>query len=259
MPPITRVPATVVRPPTVGGATPPAQVDRELAGIQAQAEKTYASLIAKGAKIVVTRSAGNNGKPVVTVIPPALVGNTDPAKKYDVQVHYHGMHGTVTKPNPNSPVRKQIEESFKRSPPTVFVLPETDNVQLNGGMGPVWANAVRDTALTAQDGAAGVVGTRARLTVSAHSLGRDALISAIRNGGLKADRVDVQDGFSNNRREQMKMFYDWATRPENQRTDVRISWGMASKADIRRQAPFPDAVFSRSYAADHWGAELAPW
>lgn len=261
MPSVTRASPSVVRPPPV--RTPqtaaPRQADAELQRLQAQAEQTYASLIAQGARIQVTRSAGNNGRPVVTVIPPALANNRDPNVRYDVQVHYHGMHGTVTRPNPNSPVRRRIEESFNRTPPTVFVLPETENVQMRGGMGPVWANAVRDTAHTAADGAAGVVGSRRQLTISAHSLGRDALISAIRHGGLRADRVDVQDGFSNNRTDQMRAFYDWATRPENQRTPIRISTGMSTRDFIRRHAPFPESVFSRSYASDHWGAELAPW
>lgn len=255
--PIGRSPGVVpAAPPSTG---PVARVDRELAGMQAAAERTYASLIRQGARIVVSRSEGNNGKPIVTVIPPALANNRDPNVRYDVQVHYHGMHGTVTNPNPNSPVRRRIEESFSRTPPTVFVLPETDNVAMTGGNGPVWRNSVRDTSVTATDGVAGVIGTRGRLTVSAHSLGRDALIAAMRNGGLKADRVDVQDGFSNNRPEQMRAFYEWATRPENAHIAVRISTGMASKEAIRRQAPFPDSVFSRSFATDHWGAELQPW
>lgn len=256
--PIGRSPGVVPAAPLATGPLP-ARVDREVAALQAAAEKTYAGLIRQGARIVVSRSDGNNGKPIITVIPPALASNRDPSVRYDVQVHYHGMHGTVTKPNPNSPVRKQIEESFKRSPPTVFVLPETDNVAMTGGNGPVWRNSVRNTGVTATDGVAGIVGTRGRLTVSAHSLGRDALISAIRHGGLEADRVDVQDGFSNNRSEQMRAFYDWATRPESAHVAVRISTGMASKEAIRRQAPFPDSVFSKSFARDHWGAELQPW
>src|SRR4051794_27779222 len=44
----------------------------ELADTVRDAQKTYAGLIARGAKLNVTTSAGNNGHPVITVVPPAL-------------------------------------------------------------------------------------------------------------------------------------------------------------------------------------------
>lgn len=248
-----------VPPPSVGSKDlfEAPKADRELARIKTDAEKTYASLIKQGARIEVTRSAGNNGKPVITVIPPALAGNTDPKAKYDVQVHYHGMHGTISKPNAASHLREQMEASFARKPPTVFVLPEADMVQMKGGMGPAWAGAVRDTEKTAADGVASVTGTRGQLTVSAHSLGRDAIVAAANRGGLKADRVDIQDGFSNNRPDEMRDFYAWAKQHPD--VSVRISTGMASKKDIQAEAPFPDATFFKSFRTDHWGAELQPW
>jgi len=235
--------------------------NKDLAETVAGVQQNYKKLLDAGAKIVISTSAGNNGKPIVTVVPPALANNKDPKQPYDVVVHYHGMHGSVAKPAGGSPVREQIEASFSRTPPTVFVLPTTTIVPTMQGdfktTMPVWSDAVRDTAKTAADGAAGVVGTRRQLTVSAHSLGRQALTSAMKHGGLKADRVDVQDGFSANGTADMKAVYDWMK--ANPGKPLRISMGMMSKEALQAKFAFPDAVFHGNFRRDHWGAELRPW
>ncbi len=243
--------------------------DKDLAETVAGVQQNYKKLLDAGAKIVITTSAGNNGRPIVTVVPPALVNNKDPKVKYDVDVHYHGMHGSVAKPNGSSEVQKQIEASFKRTPPTVYVLPTAKIVPTMQGETkttmPVWSASVRDTGKTADDGVAGVVGTRRQLTVSAHSLGRQALTAAAKNGGLKADRIDVQDGFSAVKKdgvwhglEDMKAVYDWMK--ANPDAKVRISTGMLSKSQIQNWQKFPDSAFEGNYGGGkHWKAELQPW
>ncbi|MBL8956708.1 MAG: hypothetical protein JNK82_38395 [Myxococcaceae bacterium] len=221
-------------------------------------QKNYKKLLDAGAKIVVTTSAGNNGRPIVTVVPPALANNKDPKVKYDVVVHYHGMHGSVPNPNGSSPTRTQIEASFKRSPPTVYVLPTAKIVPAWKGTttAPEWSASVRDTRKTADDGVAGVVGTRRQTTVSAHSLGREALTAAIAHKGLKADRVDVQDGFSG--AGDIKALHTWSQ--ANPNVKLRISTGMWSQEKIQGVRKFDPKVFQGDYSGGrHWKAELQPW
>lgn len=243
--------------------------NKDLADTVAGVQQNYQKLLDAGAKILITTSAGNNGRPIVTVVPPALANNEDPKQKYDVVVHYHGMHGSVAKPNASSPVRSQIEASFKRTPPTVFVLPTAKIVPTMQGdfktTMPVWSESVRDTGKTAADGVAGVVGSRGQLTVSAHSLGRQALTAAMKHQGLNADRIDVQDGFSAVQRkgvwhgpEDIKAVHDWVK--ANPGKPVRISVGMMSKEQIQNWQKFPKEAFVGNYGGGkHWQAELQPW
>jgi hypothetical protein len=234
----------------------------ELADAVRDAQKTYADLIAKGAKLSVTNSTGNNGHPVITVVPPALANNKDPNVKYDVQVHYTGQDGTSAKPAGDSQSRARIEDSFKRTPPTVFVLPTAPmKDDAAGTPTPQWRDTVRDTGKTADDGVQGIVGKRGQLTVSAHSFGRKALTEAINRGGLKADRVDVEDAIYPTQPADTQALRKWSN--EHPDAKLRISTGMSSKRDIQHHVPkdpFPDAVFSGDFShGHHWDAELRPW
>lgn len=230
-----------------------ARTSPELARSIGEAQTSYAGLLAQGAKLIATTSAGNGGKPVLTIVPPSLAANTDPSRGYQVQVHYHGMRGRASKPNESSPVSKRIAESFQQQPPTVFVLPEwkAEND---------WSN-VKNTGTTSGDALQGVTGQRGRTTVSGHSLGRAAIESAIRNGGLKADRLDVQDGFYKTSPAGPQLVAQWMK--QNPQADVRVlltTTAMSDKKTIQRQAPLPDRVFvDLSRKQDHYDAELKPW
>ncbi|HEY8210081.1 MAG TPA: hypothetical protein VIG99_21495 [Myxococcaceae bacterium] len=225
----------------------------ELARSIGEAQTSYSSLLAKGAKLIATTSTGNGGKPVLTVVPPSLANNTDPTKSYQTQIHYHGMRGRASQPNASSPVTKRIAESFNQQPPTVFVLPEWK--QEND-----WSN-VKNTGTTASDALQGVAGQRGRTTVSGHSLGRAAIESAIRNGGLKTDRLDVQDGFYKTSAVGPQLVHQWMK--QNPQADVRVlltTTAMSDKKTIQRQAPLPDRIFvDQSRKQDHYDAELKPW
>lgn len=230
-----------------------ARTNPELSRSIGEAQQTYASHLAKGAKLIATTSAGNGGKPVLTIVPPSLANNTDPSKPYQVQVHYHGMRGRASQPNPSSPVPKRIAESFNQQPPTVFVLPEWK--QEND-----WTN-VKNTGTTAADALQGVQGQRARTTVSGHSLGRAAIESAIRNNGLVTDRLDVQDGFYKTSAAGPQLVNQWMK--QHPQADVRVlltTTAMSDQKTIQRQAPLPDRIFvDLSREQDHYDAELKPW
>lgn len=229
----------------------------ELASVIAQAQQSYRGLLDQGAKLVVTTSAGNGGKPVIAIVPPALARNTDPAAPYRVQVHYHGMGSTAASPSASSPLEARIAQSFSQSPPTVFVLPHSASPAKDV---PKWSN-VKDTGRTADDALAGVVGARQQLTVSAHSLGRRAIESAIASGGLKADRLDVQDAFYRTQPEGPRAVRAWME--ENPGAQVRVlitSNGMSDAATIGRQARFPPGVVVVDQPLrGHYDAELKPW
>jgi hypothetical protein len=225
----------------------------ELARSIGEAQTSYSSLLAKGAKLIATTSAGNGGKPVLTVVPPSIANNTDPSKPYQTQVHYHGMRSRASRPSPSSVLTRRIAESFNQQPPTVFVLPEW-RAENN------WSN-VKNTGTTAADALRGVTGQSTRTTVSGHSLGRNALQYAISNGGLKADRLDVEDAFWRTYPNGPQMVYEWMK--QNPNAAVRIlltSSGMSDKRTIQSQAPFPDHLFvDQSRKGDHNDAELKPW
>ncbi len=230
--------------------------DKDVRQAVRDAQKSYASLLDKGAKLVVTTSAGNGGKPVIAVVPPALANNTDPAKGYNVEVHYHGLDGAASKPNPSRPLTGRIADSFNRQPPTVYVIPEW------GGKND-WSN-VRNTDTTMKDALKGVAGTPGQLTVSAHSLGRKAIQSAIAHHGLKADRLDIQDAFYSSQPEGPRMVADWMKANPNAQVRILLTTkgAMSDKQTIQKQAPsLPDSVFVdlSKTEQNHWDAELKPW
>jgi hypothetical protein len=264
VPPAT-TPAPAARPGAAPSTSPDAfvastggpAVHPELAQALATARRSYAGLLAQGAKLSVIASPGNGGKPVVVLIPPALASNTDPSKPYRVHVHYHGMGSTALEPAADSPLKQRIADSFSQSPPTVFVLPHSGT---QNRATPQWGN-VKDTGVTAGDALAGVVGARTELTVSAHSLGRRAIESAIANGGLVADRLDLQDAFYRTQPEGPRAVLGWMAQHPDAKVRVLItSDGMSDAATIRRQARFPDGtVVVDNPKRGHWDAELKAW
>ncbi len=248
--------------------------DKALGEAVANAQTAFKDLVAQGARISVTTSKGNGGKPVVTIIPPALAGSTDATKPYDVQIHYHGTPGSASSPVNDSPVKKRIADTFKQSPPTVFVLPEWKGNEN-------WAN-VSSTGATADDALKGVVGKRGQLTVSAHSLGRMAVFNAIRAGGLKADRLDMQDAFYPRQPggpgERVGGPYEvaqWLKQHANDKPppQVRIlttRGGVTTRESVQKMLPkgldLPDRLFVDIHKGlkvlpkePHWDAELKPW
>jgi peptidoglycan hydrolase-like protein with peptidoglycan-binding domain len=221
-----------------------------------QAQTSYASLLNQGAKITATTSAGNGNKPVLTVIPPSLANNADASKPYSTEVHYHGMYSTAGAPNASSPLTSRISDSFKKDPPTVYVLPDWKGTN-------DWSN-VSNTGTTAQDATRGIVGASAQTTVSAHSLGRQAVLSAITKGGLVADRLDIQDAFYSTQASGPAAVSQWARAHPNAQVRVltTTTGAMSDMPTIKRQGqPWPSNVtFSdQSRKQNHWAADLMPW
>lgn len=240
-----------------------AKKDPDLARSIKEAQANYSSLLDKGAKIVATASAGNGGKPVLTVVPPSLANNSDASTQYNVEVHYHGMDGRASKPNASSPITSRIADSFNKQPPTVYVLPEWKGEN-------DWSN-VRNTGTTVSDATKSIAGAQGQLTVSAHSLGRKAVQSAIQHGGLKADRLDIQDAFYHSQPEGPQLVARWAKEHPDAKVRVLTTTGnpkdpssdpMSDMKTIKSQATFPSNVtFDDQSAAihNHWAAELRPW
>lgn len=240
-----------------------AKKDPDLARSIKEAQVSYSGLLDKGAKIVATTSAGNGGKPVLTVVPPSLANNTDATKQYNVEVHYHGMDGRASKPNADSPVASRIADSFNKQPPTVYVLPEWKGTN-------DWSN-VKNTGTTVTDATKGIAGAQGQLTVSAHSLGRKAVQSAIQNGGLKADKLDIQDAFYRTQPEGPELVAKWAKEHPDAKVRVLTTTGnpknpsedaMSDMKTIKGQAKWPSNVTFDDQSAvvhNHWQAELRPW
>ena len=67
--------------------------NKDLARAILQAQVSYKTLVDQGATASVFTSAGNGGKPEITIVPPSLAGSCKADAPYDVQVHYHGQRG----------------------------------------------------------------------------------------------------------------------------------------------------------------------
>jgi hypothetical protein len=163
-----------------------AKTDKPRADLIERAQTAYADLLAQGARIVVTTSAGNGGKPVAVLLPAGF----DPAQPAKVQTHYHGDRTSAAEPNGGT--TQAIKELVAKDAQRVFVLPEA---KANVGGSPMdWTN-VQSQAQTTSDAlaAAGVTKVGER-TVSAHSSGGRALaMAAAAPGGVAADRVVLLD------------------------------------------------------------------
>lgn len=228
-----------MRPPDTGGARPATPVTTTpVSGDSFDLASRSRFQLARGSTLSPADldTLKRAGKPVLAIVPPALAGNTAPAMRYQVHVHYQGMGSTAASPSGDSPLKERIAASFSQTPPTVFVLPHSATLDKAT---PQWGN-VKNTGTTATDALAGLTGTRGELIVSAHSLGRRALESAIRSGGLVADRLDVQDAFYRTQPEGPRAVAQWMA--QNPAAKVRVlitSSGMSDAATIRRQASFP--------------------
>ncbi len=147
------------------------------------------------------------------------------------------------------------------SGPTVFVLPHsaTQNVGT-----PDWSRVV-DTRETWQDAVVALVlqGQVARVTVSAHSLGRAAILAAISRDGLDCDRLDIEDAFYSTKPQGPQSVAQWwAEHPDASVRVLVTSTGMSTAQVIIQQAPsLRNAIVNTVKAppGNHWDAELKPW
>src|SRR5207302_1534603 len=90
--------------------------DQELASEITNARASYKPLLDQGAKLSISRSPGNGGKPVITVVPPALQKN--PNQKFNVELHYSGKYGTAASPDPRADAAGKIAAQMNGPPPT---------------------------------------------------------------------------------------------------------------------------------------------
>jgi hypothetical protein len=160
-----------------------------------RAQKSYATQLAAGARIIASAPKGNGGAPVLTMTAPGF----DPTKPARVHTHYHGFSSTVAPPKGHGTgFNSRLDDIWAKDPQTVFVLPEAKNASA-GSYKTDWSN-VSNQRTTTNDAlsAAGVanVGTR---VVSAHSGGGTALSRAMQSNkdgsGVEADRLELHDNF----------------------------------------------------------------
>jgi len=173
----------------------------QLANTIENAKAGYGDLLAKGARIAVTTSAGNGGHPVMTVVGPGFDSN----KAARIHTHYHGDNATVADPlGSKAGTNARIRSAITRDPQTVFVLPEasnapraTDSPRHNGDYSVKWGN-VKNQAQTTDDAlrAAGVTNVGKQI-VSFHSGGgvivRELLKLDPTGALLRADRLEMHD------------------------------------------------------------------
>lgn len=179
--------------------------DPKMAQTIKNAQLAYADMIKAGAKVTVTTSDGNGGKPVVVIVPAGF----DPSQPVRVHTHYHGYNSTVADPmGHGAGTTARISEVQSKDPQTVFVLPECDNVPEKNDTSPKnafgknyatrWTNVKSVTQTTddalASAGVSSKVGPR---VISAHSGGGAALASAIKadpsGEGLRCDQLELED------------------------------------------------------------------
>ena len=148
--------------------------------------KTYAATNFRGmtpAPMVLVTAAPSNGQaPVSVIVPP------NAKAPFSVQTHYHGDGARSLAANPAGDA---IAKKVKGGDPTVFVLPEA----AKPGAPTDWSNVRRIDDTTAQSLAgAGLAGDIGQRTISVHSAGGRALVTALKNGEqLKADHLVLQD------------------------------------------------------------------
>src|SRR5262245_6093110 len=168
------------------------------------ADIAYRDLIAKGAKVYVTTSAGNGGQPVLTLVSPGFKGDL-PAH---VHTHYHGDNATVADPiGSKAGTYARMSEVMARDSQTVFVLPEStwyganpqqpDTPQHDTTYSASWAQVTSQAQTTDDALRAAKICNVGSETVSVHSKGGSA-ITAIMNAdgsgkGLRCDRLELLD------------------------------------------------------------------
>ena len=163
-----------------------ARTDKPTADAIGRAQRAFADLLVRGARIVVTTPPGNGHKPVVTVVPPGF----DASRPATVQTHYHGDRTSSTEPGGRATIA--MKELMERNPQQVFVLPEAGG---NVGASPTdWTNVKNQAATTRDALAAAGVSKVGETTLSVHSAGGRALASALKTkDGVAADRVVLLD------------------------------------------------------------------
>ncbi|MFN8609452.1 MAG: hypothetical protein U0931_18080 [Vulcanimicrobiota bacterium] len=220
--------------------------DRALAATIQRSKAAYGDLMKNGSQIIANRQEGNDGQPVLTILPPGF----DPSKETRVHTHYHGYNATVADSKDHGAgLTNRIAEIQQRGgTQTVIVLPECANAQA-GKYNTDWSNVKSQTATT--DGAlqaAGVNNPTYRV-VSAHSGGGDALTYALaraKNGsGLQADRLELQDCFYGSQ----GPVAGWAQTPNGQAAHSVVylhGTNDASDAGVRR-------AFGQRYVRQDYG------
>jgi hypothetical protein len=91
----------------------------------ANAQLSFKHTIEQGGRIIAITSKGNDGEPVLVVVPPGY----DPAKPTRVNTFYHGDLATVADPPNTDPdwtadTTTRIESRQEDDPQTLFILPE---------------------------------------------------------------------------------------------------------------------------------------
>ncbi|MBS2035728.1 hypothetical protein JST97_12125 [bacterium] len=220
--------------------------DHALAATIQRSKAAYGDLMKNGSQIIANRQDGNDGQPVLTLLPPGF----DPGRETRVHTHYHGYSATVAdSKNHGAGLTNRIAEIQQRGgPQTVIVLPECANAQ-SGKYSTNWSNVKSQTDTT--EGAlkaAGVTNPTYRV-VSAHSGGGDALTYALAHGkngaGVQADRLELQDCFYGSQ----GPVAQWAQTPNGQAVHSVVylhGTNDASDAGVRR-------AFGKRYVRQEYG------
>jgi hypothetical protein len=246
--------------------------DQQLAKEITHARQNYTSLLDGGAKIYVSRSPGNGGAPMLTMVPKALQDN--PKQPFAVDVHYSGKYGTAANPDPNSGAAGKIAKEMNGPPPTVMVLAEPknfDQFKSHGSFSPDWHNAM-DPRMAANDALKAVglpeTGMPDRpLTVSGHSAGGRAIANAITAGKLDCDKLSLQDclyGDQMNGKSCAEAVKSWAGTPDGVKC-TKIDYMFTREGGNGQADEFPDKlklkggqVVHRETFEKHYQADFLP-
>jgi hypothetical protein len=156
-----------------------------------EARKTYASLLARGARLFIGAALGHAGRDVLVLLPRGF----DATRGFEARIHYHGMFSTASRPAPEATLPARIAAQWQRGQ-VVFVFPFA---VLDQRSYPNWspAQSTRRTLKSALD-LAGVSAAPKRLIVSGHSAGGSALSYLIKRKGLECDLLILEDCLYNN-------------------------------------------------------------
>jgi hypothetical protein len=229
------------------------------------ARVAYADLIAKGAHIVVTTSAGNGGEPVLVVKGPGF----DASQPARVHTHYHGDNATVADGlGSKAGTGARIRAVIARDPQTVFVLPESrvrEGVQLpdsaahNGHYKAKWDNATSQVRTTDDALEAAGITRVSKDVVSFHSRGGEAIQNIMSadptGGGLRAQRIELHDclygsqyamanwaATANGRDVGRVIFYHGTNRANAHQPVEQALRGKFTRVEMSRQAPLDEAT-----------------
>lgn len=132
-----------------------------------EAQATYAETLAQGGRVIVSRSAGLSGAPMLLLVPPGFSAK----KPVTLQTHFHGDGGSITNSNG---IAGRIMELQQADPQRLFLLPETKRMN-------DWSNVTN--LLSTQNDALAFAGASERaenqFVVSAHSGGGHGVMYAM--------------------------------------------------------------------------------